>query len=223
MEAVARHAHPQRRPQPGQQVELDFRRGRVAGAHPDDADARVVGGTGPQLSRRMDPEGKGHVAQIARLDARANPAANELKEAVAHVFRRPRVIDRNPGRAARAPVFGDFASLADDHPVLERLRRDLAQGFLVDNRDPCPLVGIVEPVGIDAVQPARVERRALRPLEGNAFAAALDRVDFVLRRRQLEVHRSSPPVAAAILEEVRRKSNIGIAVPGARCDSLGAS
>ena len=152
------------------------------------------------------------MAEIARFDARANPAAYELEEAVTHVFRRPRVVDRNARRAARTPVFRDIPAVADDHPVLERVGRDLPQGFLVDNRDLRPLVGIVEPVGIDAVQPAGVERRPLRPLEGNALAAALDRFDFVLRRRQLEVHRSSPPVAAAILEELPRKSNIGIAV-----------
>ena len=178
VQPVARHPHPDRRPERQDQVELDLGRRAGAGAGPDHADAALVGGPGPKLACRMDAERKRHVAQVAVPGAGDRPAAAELEIAVFHVGMGARVKERHAGRPAGAPVFGDLAARRDAELLPEIFDADLAQDFLVDDRDFGPFLRIVEPAGVDTVEPAPVVLRALGVLDGERFSGPLDVRDF---------------------------------------------
>jgi hypothetical protein len=62
--------------------------------------------------------------------------------------------------------------------VVEPLRRNLSQRVLGEQRNLRPHRGVVEPVDIDAGEPAAKERRPARQLDGAPLALALDPLDL---------------------------------------------
>ena len=138
VQAVARHAEPDRRLEVVDQLELRLR-GRVgAGAAPHGADAVVDRGAGVEVRHRMHAEREGDVRAVVGGGADQRPGALEGAQAVLHVLGRARVEQRPAGGAARAPVLDHLGARLDAELVVEALGRDLPQLFLGEQRDLVP-------------------------------------------------------------------------------------
>src|SRR5205823_6770157 len=107
---------------------------------------------------------------------------------VFHVAEAARIEERLPGDATRAPVLADTVGRRNAELVVELVVRQRAQRVLVEDRDPAPLVRILEPVEIDRLQLRAPERRAPRLLDREALALGLDAPDFGARLREFERH-----------------------------------
>src|SRR6266850_4985876 len=136
----------------------------------------------------MDAERKRDVRAIPLLRGSAVVRPCEGLKAILHVAVAARIEERLPGDAAGAPVLADAVGRRHAELVIELLVGERAQHVLVEDRDLAPLLRILEPLEIDALELRAPESRAPRLLHRKTLALGLDAPDLGARLRKLERH-----------------------------------
>ena len=184
LERITRHAGDRRGAKRLDQLDLQRGRRAVAGSAGHHSGAQLLRGAGIAQADRVDAERKTYMDEVPRPAARRRLQASEPFHRVAHVGRRAGIEQGLSGDAAGTPVFHRRVAPGDAEILVKTFRRQAAQLVLGEDRDTVPFLGIVEPVGVDAVETAREEARQFRALDGDRQALPPDRLDFLARARQ---------------------------------------
>ncbi len=189
MQAVARHADPDRRLEVVDQLELRLG-GRIGpGAAPHRADAEVDRGARVEMRDRVHAERERDVRAIVGRGADQRPGALECEQVVRHVLGGARIEERAAGGAARAPVLDHLCPRRDAKLVVEARGWNLAQRLLGEHRDAAPDLGLVHAVEIDRRHAPPPELRLQRALDREAFSFTMDAINVCWRLGPSEVHR----------------------------------
>src|SRR6185436_1698710 len=175
MQRVARHAEPDGRLQAPDQLQLQGRGGRRAGARPVDRDAARSGAARVDLADRVDAQREGDVGTLAAAGPGAVEGAREGLEANLDVSEAARVEERLAGDAARAPVLRDAVVARVAELAVELGVRQPAQRVLVEDGNLTPDLRIMQSLQIYPFgNPFLPERRLEGALDRGALALALE-------------------------------------------------
>jgi hypothetical protein len=137
----------------------------------------------------MNAQGQRHVARVAFFETDALECAVEAEHAIAQIRIGARIEQRLAGDAARAPVFGDLIALREAEIREKLLRRQRPQLLLGQHGDLPPSGRVGHSLGIDALEPLLMERRAKRILDRSDLAFPLEGGDLGTRFRDWQRHR----------------------------------
>ena len=188
VQAIARHAHPDRGLERLDQSQLLDRRQRRTGPRPNRPHPHDLRRPRPHMPHRVDAERRRDMRLLVlrAVDSRRGEGADEADHVEQDVFERLRVEQRLAGAPARTPVLAHRLFADGAEILVEPLGGHLPKFVLGQDRDFRPFLGIVELVGIDPLQKRAPERGTPGALDGDALAPPLYGLDLLGAFRDAE-------------------------------------
>ena len=185
---VARHAHPDGRPERRDQGELLDRRQRRAGPRPDRSHPHDLRRARPHMPHRMDAERRRDMRPVVlpAADPGGCEGAGEPDHVEQDVLECLRVEQRLSGAPPRTPVLADRLAADGAEILVEPLGRHRPELVLGEDRDLGPFLRVVEPGGVDPREARAPERGPPGAFDGDALAPALDALDLLRAFRHAE-------------------------------------